>query len=70
MAGYGGHHHQAFGLNHANMFDMNNFDTTGGIGGIKMQNFSGSLGVVPGMSMQSSSTSTSIVDGKKVSTIK
>ena len=71
MAGFGGHHHQALGLNQANIFDMNNFDTTGGLGGMQgftsMQTFSGSMGgAAPGMCMQSSSTSTRFVNGKKV----
>ena len=75
MAGFGGHHHQALGLNQANIFDMNNFDTTGGLGGMQgftsMQTFSGSMGgAVPGMGMRSSSTSTRFVNGKKVTTKK
>jgi len=75
MAGFGGHHHQALGLNQANIFDMNNFDTTGGIGGMQgftsMQTFSGSMGgAVPGMGMRSSSSSTRFVNGKKVTTKK
>jgi hypothetical protein len=70
-AGYGGHHYEALGLNQANMLNMNNFDTTGGIGGMQMQTFSGSMGgAVPDMSMQSSSTSTRFVNCKKVTTMK
>ena len=62
MAGHGGQ---------ANMLNMNNSNTTGGIGSMQIPTFSGSMvGVVPGMGMQSSSTSTIFVNGKKVTTMK
>ena len=69
--GFGGH-----GLNQASIFDMNNFDTGGNMGGgmqgfTSMQTFSGSMGGgggVPGMGMRSSSTSTRFINGKKVTT--
>ncbi len=61
MASHEGQHHQAFGLDPANVFDINNFDIPGGIGSSQTQSFGNS---------QSSSTSTSIVNGKKVSTVK